>query len=187
MLLRTAFLAAVVFAVPAAGQIVNLQVEQRVRIVAPAVGLTTPTQGVVVSIQRDTAVLRISQSQIQVPLAAISRIEHSRGKRRAVVAAVGGVLGAGAGYFVARAREGEPERVTRREPCETSLECPLGFQFVFVTRYPRDEYPATIGAAAALGVAFGAVIGSEGWKRVPLYAGAAPGGRNGELGLQLQF
>ncbi|HEX2076648.1 MAG TPA: hypothetical protein VHG08_03035 [Longimicrobium sp.] len=187
MLLRTAFIAAVVFAVPAAGQTVNLQVEQRVRIVAPTVGLTSPTAAVVVGIERDTAVLQIAQSQLQVPLAAISRIEHSRGTRRVGTAAVGALLGAGAGYLVASSRERVARTDTLKEPCETSLECPLGFQFVFVKRYGSRDYALTMGSAALLGVAIGAYFGSERWERVPLYAGAAPDGRNGELGFRLQL
>lgn len=187
MLLRTALIAAVVFAAPVAGQTVNLQVEQRVRIVAPTAGLTAPTTAVVVGIERDTAVLQIAQSQLQVPLAAISRIEHSRGTRRAGTAAVGALLGAGAGYLVANARKDVARTDTLKEPCETSLECPLGFQFVFVKRHDSGDHALTMGSAAVLGLAIGAFLGAEQWERVPLYADAAADRRRGELGFRLQF
>ncbi|HEX2078257.1 MAG TPA: hypothetical protein VHG08_11130 [Longimicrobium sp.] len=161
-------LAGALLAAPAGAQnAVDLRPEQRVRIVAPAAGITQPTVGTVVEMRGDTALLQMTASQVAVPVADITSIEWSRGTSRLGGALIGGVIGGGVGYVAAGART-EVARSNRRE---------LG----------SDTRLLFAGAGAAAGVFLGSLIGEERWRRVPVYAGAAPGGSGGELALRLRF
>lgn len=160
--------AAALLAAPAAAQnTLPLRPEQRVRIVAPAAGLTQPTVGTVVEMRGDTALLQMAASQLAVPVADIISVEWSRGTSRLGGALLGGVIGAGLGYVASNARA-EVARSNNRDLSDSR-------RLLFA------------GAGAAAGLFLGGLIGEERWGRVPLYAGAAPGGSGGELALRLWF
>lgn len=179
-----ALLAALLLAVPGAAQL-NLRVEQRVRLVAPAAGLTAPTPATVVGFRGDSVLLQLSAAQVQVPMAAISRIERSRGRARLATAIVGAVVGAGVGYGVGRAADRRAGTDMVREPCEFSVECPSEFRMVEVDRFPpEDRVPYAAGGLLA-GVGIGAYLGIERWEKVPLYATLSPS-RGGELSIRLR-
>ncbi|HEX2208896.1 MAG TPA: hypothetical protein VHG93_14550, partial [Longimicrobium sp.] len=107
LLLLLLLLSALLLTDPAAAQ-VNLRLEQRVRITAPAAGLTQPTTGTVVGFRGDSVLLQLRAAQVQVPMGAISRIERSRGRSHVWTGVAGALIGGAAGYGAAKIADKDP-------------------------------------------------------------------------------
>ncbi|SRR6266566_692982 len=143
----------------------------RVRLVAPPVSQERLI-GTVLSRRADTLVLHVpdAAAQVAVPLAAIERLEVSRGRHGHAFA------GFAVGFLVGAAAEG-----VAYANCQGLL-CPH-----------RDGAGLAVTTGLLLGLpglVIGALIRSEDWERVPLprlSVGAGPGRRGVTVGLAVRF
>ena len=177
---------ALVLAASPLGAQVNVQAEQRVRITAPSAGLIAPTAGQVIGVSGDTVLLQVSAAQLFVPMAAISRVEVSRGRNRLPTAILGALAGTAGGMAAAKRmdRDAGVDRVI--EPCEFSPECPSEIHVMEVDRFGARERARATAIGTVLGLGVGLLLAPERWKRVPLYAGSPAAGR-GELAVRVSF
>jgi hypothetical protein len=143
----------------------------RVRITAP--GGFAPTGTVTfVAVSTDTLVVRLGTNTWSVPIAAVTRLEVSRGRksfgtRRGAI--IGGLVGAVSGAIIGAASYEEPA------PCvpKTFLDCVDFdvFQGGTSTAVSTAVAGAVLGAVAgaAIGGLLGSVIKTERWEGVALY------------------
>ena len=142
----------------------------RVRITAPG-GFPTGTV-TFVAVSTDTLVVRLGTNTWSVPIAAVTRLEVSRGRksfgtRRGAI--IGGLVGAASGAIIGAASYEEPK------PCvpESFFDCVDFDVFQGGTRTAASAAltGAVLGAVAgaAIGGLLGSVIKTERWEGVALY------------------
>ncbi|HEX8431362.1 MAG TPA: hypothetical protein VF625_08750 [Longimicrobium sp.] len=164
-----AVLAAMLLFFPAAGaaqQTAPVEMNERVRVLAPDARIRRRQSGTVVSVRPDTITVQIRDFQYEVPLASIRSLDRRVGraspKRGAVRGgAVGGAFGMAFGLFLENTRGVQPK--------EREEDCPV-FQCSNRERKPIrwERVRGFTAAGAALGAGVGAILPHPRWERVPL-------------------
>lgn len=160
---------------------------QRVRVLAPQHGVTSPIVATLREVAGDTLVLDLSREtgdglpgiEMRLPASSVLSLEVSRGARnRAVTGATGLVGGLATGYAASR--------LHRRFSIGCGTSC--GLTGKKALPYDDSLTPKIIGAGGLIGLVVGVVLPGESWERagrVRLSVDEAP--RGGALGLSLRF
>lgn len=157
----------------------RLQPGERVRVVAPAAGVSDPIAGTVVELRRDTLTMQLGSRtrptavQVSIPVTAVTRLERSAGARNRVANGVLGVvagtgLGAVAGQLHYRMQSYQVTEVGEEREGRESL---------------RTELTV---AGAVIGTVVGVLLPGERWRRVPVLGSLTAGGSGG-TGTRLGF
>lgn len=138
----------------------------RVRVAAPAAGITELIGATLVQVRGDSLVVEIAGIQKTMALADVTRLQRSEGvQSRVMYAAVGALAGGLAGYGAGLARR------------EFSIS-------------GEDKRPVFTATGALVGALLGARFLEGRWRHVPGYAAVVPARSGGEalaLGVELRF
>ncbi len=136
---------------------------QRVRVLAPAYGVTSPTVATLWEISGDTLVLDLARGsagsrpgiEMRLPAASVVSLEVSRGARNRAATATRGVVG---GVVIGYAAS----RLHRRFSVGCGNSC--GLNGKNAPRYDESTTPKIIGAGGLIGLVVGVVIPGEVWE-----------------------